>query len=75
MRGDARLWEPVTDRIIGCAFRVANALGPGFVEEVSRVPAGVGRYVDNRAGSTVTVWSSGPWPWPKPGAAAIAART
>src|SRR3984957_8398864 len=32
--GDARLWEPVTERIIGCAFRVANALGHGFVEKV-----------------------------------------
>jgi GxxExxY protein len=26
--------EPVTERIIGCAFRVANALGHGFVEKV-----------------------------------------
>jgi GxxExxY protein len=33
--GDARLLEPVTERIIGCAFRVANALGYGFVERVS----------------------------------------
>jgi GxxExxY protein len=32
--GDARLLEPVTGRIIGCAFRVANALGHGFVEKV-----------------------------------------
>jgi GxxExxY protein len=32
--GDARLLEPVTERIIGCAFRVANALGHGFVEKV-----------------------------------------
>jgi GxxExxY protein len=31
---DARLLEPVTERIIGCAFRVANALGHGFVEKV-----------------------------------------
>jgi GxxExxY protein len=33
-KGDARLLEPVTERIIGCAFRVANALGHGFVEKV-----------------------------------------
>ena len=32
--GDARLLQPVTERIIGCAFRVANALGHGFVEKV-----------------------------------------
>ncbi|MEA2776342.1 MAG: hypothetical protein QOF90_1748 [Acetobacteraceae bacterium] len=25
---------PVTERIIGCAFRVANALGHGFVEKI-----------------------------------------
>jgi GxxExxY protein len=34
IQGDARLLEPVTERIIGCAFRVANALGHGFVEKV-----------------------------------------
>jgi GxxExxY protein len=33
-KGDTRLLEPVTERIIGCAFRVANALGHGFVEKV-----------------------------------------
>jgi hypothetical protein len=32
--GDGRLLEPVTERIIGCAFRVANALGHGFAEKV-----------------------------------------
>jgi GxxExxY protein len=32
--GDAWLLEPVTERIIGCAFTVANALGHGFVEKV-----------------------------------------
>jgi GxxExxY protein len=32
--GDARLLLPVTERIIGCAFRVANALGHGFIEKV-----------------------------------------
>jgi GxxExxY protein len=31
---DARLLVPVTERIIGCAFRVANALGHGFVEKI-----------------------------------------
>jgi GxxExxY protein len=33
-KGNTRLLEPVTERIIGCAFRVANALGHGFVEKV-----------------------------------------
>ena len=32
--GDARLLQPVTGRITGCAFQVANGLGPGFVEKV-----------------------------------------
>jgi GxxExxY protein len=32
--GNALLLEPVTERIIGCAFRVANGLGHGFVERV-----------------------------------------
>jgi PD-(D/E)XK nuclease superfamily len=36
--GDAGLLEPVTERIIGCAFRVANALGHGFVEKVDENP-------------------------------------
>jgi GxxExxY protein len=31
---DAWLLQPLTERIIGCAFRVANALGCGFVEKV-----------------------------------------
>ena len=26
--------DPITERIIGCAFKVANALGPGFLEKV-----------------------------------------
>ena len=26
--------DPVTTRIIGCAFRVSNELGPGFLEKV-----------------------------------------
>ena len=34
MRGDAWSLAPVTERIIGRAFRVANALGHGFVEKV-----------------------------------------
>ena len=32
--GDARLLQPVTGWIIGCAFRVANGLGHGFIEKV-----------------------------------------
>ncbi len=32
--GDARLLESVTERMIGRAFTVANALGHGFVEKV-----------------------------------------
>ncbi len=32
--GDLRFWAPVTERVIGCAFRVANLLGHGFVEKV-----------------------------------------
>jgi hypothetical protein len=32
--GDARLLEPLTERIIGCALRVANTLGLGFVKKV-----------------------------------------
>jgi GxxExxY protein len=36
--GDARLLKPVTERVIGCAFRVADALGHGFVAKVSEMP-------------------------------------
>ena len=32
--GDARLLQPVTGRIIGCDFKVANRLGHGFIEKV-----------------------------------------
>ncbi|WP_158925134.1 GxxExxY protein [Acidisphaera sp. S103] len=32
--GDLRFLAPVTERVIGCAFRVANLLGHGFVEKV-----------------------------------------
>jgi hypothetical protein len=35
---DARLLQPVTEWIIGCAFRVANALGHGFIEKVYENP-------------------------------------
>jgi hypothetical protein len=32
--GDARLLQPVTGQIIGCAFRVANGLGHGVIAKV-----------------------------------------
>jgi GxxExxY protein len=32
--GDVPPLEPVTEQIIGCAFRVANTLGHGFAEKV-----------------------------------------
>jgi hypothetical protein len=32
--GDARLLQPVTGRIIGRAFGLANMLGHGFIEKV-----------------------------------------
>jgi GxxExxY protein len=28
------LEDPVSEQVIGCAFKVANALGPGFLEKV-----------------------------------------
>jgi len=28
------LADPVTEQILGCAFKVANTLGPGFLEKV-----------------------------------------
>jgi hypothetical protein len=34
-----RLLLPVTERSIGCAFRVANVLGHGFIEDVSEMPS------------------------------------
>ena len=36
MDGDERRYEhdPVSEAVIGAAFRVANALGPGFLEKV-----------------------------------------
>ena len=26
--------DPLTEKIIGCAFKVSNTLGPGFLEKV-----------------------------------------
>ena len=26
--------DPLTEKILGCAYRVANELGPGFLEKV-----------------------------------------
>ncbi|WP_216856313.1 GxxExxY protein [Acidisphaera sp. S103] len=34
MKGMARLRQPVTERIIGCAFQVANTLGHEFIEMI-----------------------------------------
>ncbi len=34
MDADGRRLDDVTEKIIGCAFRVANVLGPGFLEKV-----------------------------------------
>lgn len=34
MHTDTDARDPLSERIIGCAFRVANALGPGFLEKV-----------------------------------------
>jgi GxxExxY protein len=61
--GDARLLEPVSERIIGCACRVANTLGYGFVEtayenalahEMRKCGLGVGQ---QRANLPPTSWS------------------
>jgi hypothetical protein len=35
MKGMDGFLEPVTERIIGCSFLVANGFGHGFVEMVS----------------------------------------
>ncbi len=32
-KGDAGFFGPVTERIIGCAFKVAHTLGHGFIEK------------------------------------------
>jgi GxxExxY protein len=32
--GVCMLEDPVSEQVIGCAFRVANTLGPGFLEKV-----------------------------------------
>jgi GxxExxY protein len=34
MDADARRLDDITEKTIGCAFRVANVLGPGFLEKV-----------------------------------------
>jgi GxxExxY protein len=34
MNADERRLRPITARIIGCAYRVANTLGSGFLEKV-----------------------------------------
>lgn len=34
MNADERGWNQITERIIGCAFKVANTLGCGFLEKV-----------------------------------------
>jgi len=31
---DEEKWNKLTEQIIGCAFKVANTLGPGFAEKV-----------------------------------------
>ncbi|MEE8556126.1 MAG: GxxExxY protein [bacterium] len=34
MNADAHRLDRITEKIIGCAYRVANSLGPGFLEKV-----------------------------------------
>jgi GxxExxY protein len=34
MHADARRLDEITERVIGCAYAVANTLGPGFLEKV-----------------------------------------
>src|SRR3982751_2510632 len=34
MNADEHRWDSVTERIIGCAYRVSNTLGCGFLEKV-----------------------------------------
>ncbi|KPL12983.1 GxxExxY protein [candidate division BRC1 bacterium SM23_51] len=34
MNADARRLNQITEKIIGCTYTVANALGPGFLEKV-----------------------------------------
>jgi len=36
--------DPLTELIIGCCFRVANELGPGFLEKTS-YPDGAPRWL------------------------------
>jgi GxxExxY protein len=34
MHADARRLDEITERVIGCAYTVANTLGPGFLEKM-----------------------------------------
>jgi len=34
MNADERRYDSVTERVIGCAYRVSNVLGAGFLEKV-----------------------------------------
>jgi GxxExxY protein len=34
IHADARRLDEITERVIGCAYTVANTLGPGFLEKV-----------------------------------------
>ena len=34
MNTDKHRWDEITNRIIGCAYTVSNALGCGFLEKV-----------------------------------------
>jgi hypothetical protein len=43
--GNARLLDPVTERITGCALRIANTLGHGFVESIAGPGSGTPGYV------------------------------
>ena len=41
MNADERRYDGVTERIIGCAYRVANTLGAGFLEKVYENALGI----------------------------------
>ena len=56
--GDARLLLPLTERIIGCAFRVANALGHGFTEKIYESALAPRYESPGRCGSPVQQWGS-----------------
>jgi GxxExxY protein len=49
--------EAVTERIIGCAFRVANALGHGFVEKVYENALAHEMRKSSASSSSVESWS------------------